>query len=228
MASSLNGTGVTFSDSTSQASARTGPNITAITTSGSGTFTIPAGITALKVTVIGAGSGSTGANGGCCGDGALGGHGGVAVKWLTGLTPGSTLSYTVGAGSAGSVGLASTTAGGTSSVSSGTQVISTISATGGVGATITGPVSGRGGSGSGGTLNFTAPVQLRINAGGPVYTTGAPAWLGGQPSTAINANNNNNGQPGLYPGAGGGPSRSGTASNVSGGAGAAGGVFFEW
>ena len=228
MASSLNGTGVTFSDSTSQASARTGPNITAITTAGSGTFTIPAGITALKVTVIGAGAGYTGANGYCCGNGYPGGHGGMAVKWLTGLTPGLTLSYTVGAGSAGTTGnTATTAAGGTSSVSSGSQAISTISATGGFGASSTYPTTGRGGSGSGGTFNFTAMPQMRT--GGGAYVTTTPGVLTyAQPSATITDNANANGGTGLYPGAAGGPSRSANAANSTGGTGAAGGVFFEW
>lgn len=226
MASSLNGTGVTFSDSTSQASARVGPRITAYTTSGSGTFTIPAGITALKITVIGGGSGS-GAATACCGDGTQGGHGGMAVSWLTGLTPGATLSYTVGAGSAGSSSV-NTSAGGTSSVSSGSQAISTISATGGVGASVAYARAGRGGSGSGGTFNFTASQHVRLNYVS-VYTVGSPGtFANAQPQNAINGNTNSTGQPGLYPGAAGGTGRSTSGATIAGGAGAAGGVFFEW
>lgn len=118
-----------------------GPNAT-VYASSSGTFTIPAGITRLKVTVIGGGGG-----GGNRTDGGGGGGGGAAIKWLTSVTPGNTLAYSVGAGGAADA------SGSTSSVSSGTQSISTISATGG-----TSPVGigcGVGGAGSGGDLNIS-------------------------------------------------------------------------
>ena len=84
----------------------------------SGTFTVPAGVTACKVTVVGGGGGSgcASGSGSCTG----GGHGGgTAIKWITGLTPGATVAVTVGAGGAG--GATSGTngsAGGTSSFGS--------------------------------------------------------------------------------------------------------------
>lgn len=88
-----------------------GPSSTVYTTAGSFTFTIPSGVTKLKVTVVGGGGGAPFSTG-CA------------------VTNGS--------------------AGGTSSVASGTQTISTVSATGGAGGN-TGTVSG--GLGSGGDLN---------------------------------------------------------------------------
>jgi len=114
----------------------------------SGTFTIPTGITALKITVGGGGGG--GGVGQDVGDGSgtggQGQSGGGAIKYLTGLTPGNTLTVTVGAGGG------SGTAGGTSSVASGTQSITTISGTGGGGGgTGTGGGNGTGSVGTGAT-----------------------------------------------------------------------------
>lgn len=71
-----------------------------MTTVGTSTFTVPAGITEIKVTCVGGG-------GGCainttasmtvvsmCGSGA---GAGWIVKYISGLTPLSTISYTIGA-----------------------------------------------------------------------------------------------------------------------------------
>jgi hypothetical protein len=95
----------------SPSSSYAGPGATIYTTAGSNTFTIPSGITKLKVTVVGGGGGA---------------------YYEVGCNP-----YNGGAG-------------GTSSVASGTQTISTISATGGGGGT---PAQASGGLGSGGDLN---------------------------------------------------------------------------
>ncbi len=183
MASSLNGTGVAFSDSTAQATAFLGGRGQVF--NANGTFTIPTGITAVKVTVIGGGGGGApyfncGSNGSC------GGAGGSAIKYLTGLTPGATLTVVRGAG--GTVGGTDTnnsTNGGASSVSSGTQSISTISATGGAKAGY--GYAGAGGTGSGGDLNvagargglgsnfdiLTGAVTVLGMAGGGGYWTAA-------------------------------------------------------
>jgi hypothetical protein len=126
------------------------------------TFTIPTGKTVLKVQVVGGGGGCGGAAntdnfmGG-------GGGGGLAIKYLTGLTPGNTLTVTVGnVGVGGTGNLNAPTnggTGGTSSVASGTQSITTVSATGG-GGSVSGYPSltlngGSGGGSSGGDLNIT-------------------------------------------------------------------------
>ena len=115
----------------------------------SGTFTIPAGVTAVKVTVTGAGGSPRWASG-CCG------FNGVA--------------------------------GGTSSVSSGTQSISTISATGGGGATSN--VNAPGGVGSGGNINIRGGTGSGPNTGtvlgggsfwaGPVQDNAGDAYGAGQ------------------------------------------------
>jgi len=126
-----------------------------------GTFTIPAGVTKVRVTVVGGGG-----NGGTYAPdfGGGGGGGGTAIKILTGLTPGNTLLYTVGA------------AGATSSVANGTQLIVTgnISATGGAsGGAITG---GAGGTGINGDLNISG-----AQGGGSVTEAGqgSAVWLNG-------------------------------------------------
>lgn len=168
----------------------------AFTTAGSGqTFTIPTGVTALKVTVVGGGGGG----GIFCTQNVSSSAGGNAVKWLTGLTPGNTLSVTVAAGGAGSSTGAGGT-GGTSSVASGTQTISTISATGGAcsGSMI------NGGVGSGGDLNG------RGSAGGGISLPSGSSILSGGVFTAT-------GTAGVY--------GAGSTGNVAGGAGA---VIFEW
>jgi len=151
MASSLNGTGVTFSDSTQQASAW--PGVRAQLFTSTGTFTVPAGITAIKVTVVGGGGGgATVTSGGYVGGG--GGGGGAAITFITGLTPGATITATVGAAGAAS------SAGGTSSFGA------YASATGG----------------SGGTQH--APTTTNVNSGGAGGTgTGTFAFTGSRGAT---------------------------------------------
>jgi len=158
------------------------PNMSVFSTAGSQTFTIPSGVSKIKVTVVGAGGGGRGAaqpGSGQEGFGHGGAGGGTTFKTLTGLTPGATLSVIIGAGGAGSTGPNLGVTGGTSSVSSGTQTISTISATGGIGgqgawyADVNGGVSignaAEGGIGTGGDLN------IRGGAGGFAYEAGAGA-----------------------------------------------------
>ena len=66
------------------------------------TWTVPTGVTKAKVTVIagGGGGGSGGSNGQQYGK--AGGFGGIAVGFVTGLTPGGTVAITVGAAGTGS------------------------------------------------------------------------------------------------------------------------------
>jgi len=181
------------------ASGYAGPNAT-VYASGSGTFTIPSGITRLKVTVIGGGGG-----GGNNTAGGGGGGGGAAIKWLTSVTPGNTLAYTVGGGGA------TDGSGSTSSVSSGTQSISTISATGG--ASPQGAASpigcGYGGVGSGGDLNITgnAGAYRGFNDGN---SGGGSLYAGG----GAGANNVSTGRQAGQPYGGGGGAQNAGATGV--------------
>jgi len=133
-------------------------------------FTIPAGVTKIKVTVIG--GGGAGANSTTFTDGAGGGGGGAAIKWLTGLTPGATIAVVIGEGGAAvGYGVGNGTNGGSTTISSGTQTISTITATGGTGGLSSGPISGGGGLGNGGDLNIRG-------GSGSLYIGGASILAG--------------------------------------------------
>ena len=114
-----------------------------------GTFTIPQGVEAIKVTVVGGG-------GGAAGNGGTGGGGGSAISYLTGLTSGATISVTVGAGGAGANNNGNGSAGGTSSIASGTQSITTVTCTGGGGGTggTGGSIAGAAGTATNGTINI--------------------------------------------------------------------------
>ena len=190
----------------------------------SGTFTVPADVTAVKVTVVGGGggSGSLGANCGNVRNGG-GGGGGGAIKFLTGLTPANTLTVTVGA--AGAVGgtNAAGGAGGTSSVASGTQVITTVSATGGSGGAgvTSGVTATNGGAGSGGDINLTgggamSENSFRNNGVSPFFPSLKQVTNSVTNATAGTAYGN--GSVGAY----------GDGNTKTGAAGAAGVVVFEW
>lgn len=211
------GTGITVSGATGAVTVNAAAGgIAAQTFTSSGTFTIPSGVTAIKMTIVGGGgAGGSGAAGPAGG----GGGGGAAIKFLTGLTPGNTLTVTVGA------------AGGTSSVASGTQSITTVSATGGAagGPGSTGGASAAGGIGSSGDMNIGGGaggvgISFYINAclGGDMSGVGGSSILGGGGTNAwLNAGAVGAGR--AY-GGGGGGGRNGGA----GGAGAAGVVLIEW
>ena len=177
----------------------------------SGTFTIPAGVTALKVTVVGGGGSGTGYTGsGCC------------PTYFNG------------------------NAGGTSSVSSGTQTISTVSATGGGAGTSTygAGAGGTGGLGSGGDLNMdgNSGSVASSSGGGSLFSSaynndwGAGKSYGGG-SRGANGSGAGGGTAikyltGLTPsatitvtrGAGG----AGATATVPSGAGGNGVIIFEW
>jgi hypothetical protein len=122
-----------------------------------GTFTIPSGKTVIKATLIGAGGGRNdiGSPPADCSIGNAGGGGGTAIKYYTGLTAGNTIAVTVGQGVFNATG-------GTSSISSGTQTITTTSATGGQ------ANGSSGGAGSGGDINFNGGSPINgFFIGGP-------------------------------------------------------------
>jgi len=157
----------------------------------SGTFTIPTGVTAIKMTVQAGGGSGTDQTGG------LGGAaGGAAVKYLTGLTSGNTLSVTVGA------------AGGTSQVASGTQTITTVSAT------------GSGGIGSNGDLNIRGNAGQTYDSSLNIGGNGGSSFLG---FGGAGGSGGGGGSAGGYGGGGG----CGTGSS-GGGGGGAGVVMIEW
>ena len=179
-----------------------------------GTFTIPTGITRVKVTLVGGGA-SGGGDNGTAGSG--GGAGGSVISWLTGLTPGNTISVSaIGAGGSPSTGNGNS--GGTTTVSSGTQTITTMSATGGTGGSAgQGSSGGNGGSGSGGTFN--------INGGGGQLSGGGGSGNGGNAIFGGNGWATTSGANPGYQGSGGSGAKGGGANSGTGGAGL---VIFEW
>jgi hypothetical protein len=154
MPSSLNGTGVTFNDGSTQNTAFLGEQSQLFTASG--TFTTPANVSRVKITCIGGGGGASVTYGG------TGGNGGVAIGYYT-VTPSTGYTVTVGTGGAS---VASGTTGGSGTTSS---FASLISATGGAGKVASGsPVSG---TGSGGTiLNYRRGTQYYVGITGVVAT----------------------------------------------------------
>jgi hypothetical protein len=184
---------------------------------GNGTFTIPVGITSVKVTIVGGGGGSGGGANTCTGvvPSGGGGGGGACIVGLTGLTPGGTISVTVGGGGAAGAGTAGGT-GGTSQIASGTQTITTRSATGGSGSTYaaSSALGGTGGLGSGGTLNLRGMAGDGVAVNNAIANGGGSFFGGGRNSII---------QAGQY--GGGGP---GSNTNNVGYAGSAGVVLFEW
>jgi len=186
---------------------------TAITTTGAPqTFTIPSGVTRLKVTIVGGGGG--GGNGDFSSlSGGGGGGGGTSVVWLSGLTPGLTIIATVGLGGSAAA------AGGTSSIYSGTQSITTSTATGGSGGSSLD--AGSGGSGTGATIIIGggAGGHGMINgSAGPGGSGGSSTFGGGGLGSLAAGSAGRN-----YGGGGGG----GGFVNV-GGAGGQGIVLFEY
>lgn len=221
----------------------------------SGTFTVPTGVSAVKVTVIGGGGGGAGGNQVCCGGG---GGGGVAVRWVTGLTPGGTVAVTVGAAGTGGVGGAGGT--GTAGAAGGTSSFGTYaSATGGAGSPAgvlgAGNLGGAGGSGSNGDINITggsggkSPVAFSGGGGGGslgqsgasglgsingldntrIFPGGA-GYLGGRggDGSFVESTINLVGEAATGWGNGGGGPGLGNTSSNNGGAGTAGIVLVEW
>lgn len=113
------------------------------------TVTIPAGATRALVQLVGGAGGGSGRTYG----GGGGGAGGL-LKLLAGLLAGNTLVLTIGAG--GTASTSSGNAGGASTLASGTQSITTLTANGGGGASD--ETGGAGGTATNGDLNVTGQI----------------------------------------------------------------------
>jgi hypothetical protein len=125
-----------------------------VLTSGT-SYTIPAGVTKIKATVVGGGGGSSSTSA----NGTGGGGGGTAVKYFT-VTPGASITYAVGAaGTAGSNGGASTV----------TVGATTITGNGGTAGSTTANSYSSGGSATNGDLNVSGSAgggAISISIGG--------------------------------------------------------------
>lgn len=158
----------------------------------SGTFTVPDGVTAVKVTVIGGGGGGGGNFAGHDVAAKSGAGGGQAIKWVSDLTPGSNVSVTIGAGGGGGASGAggAPTNGGSGGASSFGSHCSATGGGGGSASSYYGTPSSTPGNGVGGFINY---VGIGVNAGGqisgmsPNYGNGGSAGIGnngGSPGTA--------------------------------------------
>ncbi len=162
------------------------------TSIGSGAVTIPAGATRAYVQMWGATGGSGSSAGGPSGGT---GAGGYLEKYLTGLTAGNTLTYTQGAFGAAGVGSAGGN-GGTTTLASGSQAISTLTCNGsnGSAASTTNSLGTAGGTATGGDVNITgqhggntAAVNLIFPGGSNFFSTGANGAPGSSPGNAGNS-----------------------------------------
>jgi hypothetical protein len=185
-----------------------------VSTAGTATFTVPAGVTVVDVEVWSGGGGSGGTTG--AGGASQGGGGGGYARGLVSVTPGQVITVTVGVG--GTAGTSAPTNGGNGGASSfGTSI--TCSGAGGGGAATTGVTafSANGGSATGGTLNVPggpAGAAFAIASGVVAVSQGGSAF--GTPQNHLGATGAlANGVAGLFPGGG-------ATGALNGGVGAAG------
>ena len=192
-------TSLIFSDGTSKAT-NSSPAITVYTT-GSGTYTVPAGTKWLTVRMIGGGAGGGNAAGTTAGGG--GGAGGYLEGKITSLA--ATYAYAVGAGGAAAG------AGGTTTF--GTALYSCSGGTAGVSST-TGSQGGAGGAASGGYLNLTGAAGMYGWASNPTYLGGKGAGTTFGDGGSGGGTNFGNGLPAGCYGAGGGGGVGGGGGNT--------------
>ncbi len=154
------------------------------------TYTVPAGVFEIEVLIVGGGGG--GAGGGSATAGSGGGGGRVRVLTGQAVTPGATLTVTVGAGGAAGVsGGGSGGTGGSSSIVIGGTTTTSAGGSGGATATFTSGSTPRGGSSGSGNAGGNATAYSGFNnAGGGGGDGGAgsgrnggagTSWQGGGP-----------------------------------------------
>lgn len=176
--------------------------------SGSGNWTVPDGVTRIKVTCVGGGGG--GGGGGSTGGGGGGGTNiSDVIPSVISVTPGETRAYAVGSGGAGGGSSLNGSNGGSTTFSGAT----TGSGGSGGGAGVSGGYGGRGGLGSTGGAGSAGGV-----ASG--YLGGSGGGAGGRGGISDGAS----GSAGGYGGGGGG----GAHSTGSGGAGGSGIIIIEY
>lgn len=200
----------------------------------SGTFTVPNGVSSVKVRVIGGGGGGAGSSSTINGGG--GAAGGYSEGFLTNLAPvtsgivgqGTTITVTIGTGGTGGAASNAGAAGTGSSVAalSPASLFTTIATNGGGGGFSSGASSSGGvgaALGSGGSVNEGGDSG-GIGTGGLGGQGGGSQFGGGAPSSGAGGNAGN---PGRSHGAGGSGGSAG-GSGAAGGNGLSGIVIFEW
>ncbi len=187
----------------------------------SGSFTVPQGVSRVRVTVIG-GGGAGGTDAQLPGGG--GGAGGRALRIISGLTPGAVIPVTVGAGGVASTSPADGSPGGTSSF--GVYVSATGGQGGSGGFANSAAAGGGGGGGAGGDVNIggsfgTDSIVIAArggDGGGPGAGRGTTGYATGMSALGFGGGG----------GGGGSSSTTGTGSGASGGAGGPGLVLVEF
>jgi hypothetical protein len=187
----------------------------------SGNFTVPNGVSAARVSVIG-GGGSAGYHSTLPGAG--GGAGGEAIGIVTGLTAGQSIAVTVGAGGTAPTSPANGNTGGTSSFGT---FMSATGGSGGEGGTtvLFAMAGGAGGAGVGGQVNRGGSM------GGDSIVVASRGGDGGGPGNGRAASGPQSGfsAAGYGGGGGGGGASTGpSAAGYPGGAGAPGIVIVEY
>lgn len=171
----------------------------------SGTFTVPAGVTTLKIEAWGAGGG------GASSAGAGGGGGEYAAEPASAATPGGTVTVTIGTGGALGVGGASNSggAGGNTTTSGGGTTA--VTAHGGGGGNKNGTPASSGGSGSSNTTHHSGGASGTSTGGSKGGSGGGGC---GGPTGAGGAGTNSSGNT---PGVGGAAGSGGSTGGGSGG-----------
>ena len=189
------------------------------------TWSKPAGIVRVIVTVLGGGGGAGGhSNGSSTFKGGGGAGGGAAIKEILAASLGATETVTVGAGgSGGNTSGTNGSAGGTSSFGA------HCSATGGArgdGTTSSGGGVGAGGIGSGGDINLRGQHGVSGSFFFP-YDVGGAASALGHPGGAVQTTSSSSGNAAASNSGGGGTGSGGNGTAAAGGAGGSGYVIVE-
>ena len=189
-----------------------------VETTGSGTFVVPNGVTILEAIITGAGAGGAGAASGQAGGG--GGAGGTAI-WLGIVTPGSSITWAVGAGGSGGSAGASGSNGGNSTITIGSTTITGFGGTAGVYSS--NPQGGAGGSATNGTDNILGGYGTDGSLNSDTFggQGGASYWGGGGRASTSGGS----ASYGQAHGSGGGGTYS---TGVTAGTGASGKIVFKW
>lgn len=141
---------INTSDGIGTASANPPASVTQYALTSGTAWTIPAGVTKLKIWAIGAGGGGAGATNDDSTSGGGGGAGGIAHQSDVAVTPGDTLVYSIGTPGTGGVGAANGNDGGDTTA---TIAGLNIRGRGGAGGRYNSGVRGTGGAATGGTPN---------------------------------------------------------------------------
>lgn len=206
-------------------------------TSGTGTFTVPAGVTSITVETWGGGGRGASISSNGDNEGGGGGGGAYASSTIT-VTPGATYNYFVGAGSTGTGAGGDTWFVNTSTVmakgGSSSNTNSNTGANGGSAPASVGTTKFSGGNGADGSWYYSygggggsSAAPGNIGSDGFYYIGGVAAAGGGNGGDGRNGGSGN-GTAGSFPGGGGGGSRTNSNTNRTGGSGGTGQLILTW